>query len=145
MTLQIRHATAADAPAVAAIYRPIVLDTSISFEMEPPDAAEMAARIKRIQATHVWLVAEDAAGALAGYAYASPFRARAAYHRTCETTVYVAASHQRRGVGRELMERLLDEVRGSGHHLAIAGVTPAQPKQRCPARGPGLRARGHLQ
>ncbi|HEV2533348.1 GNAT family N-acetyltransferase, partial [Phenylobacterium sp.] len=78
MTGAVRRATLEDAPAIAAIYAPYVLETAISFEDQPPDAAEMARRMGATLATHPFLVFDDAAEVL-GYAYASPHVARAAY------------------------------------------------------------------
>ena len=73
----IRPAVAGDAAACAAIYAPFVRDTWVSFETEVPDAAEMARRIAAISASHAWLVAE-VDGVIAGYAYGSAHRTRAA-------------------------------------------------------------------
>ena len=69
-------------------------DTWISFELEPPDEAEMARRIAEYSASHAWLLAE-ADGALAGYAYGSPHRSRAAYASSCDVAVYVDPAHAR--------------------------------------------------
>jgi len=88
----IRLANADDAPQIAAIYRPFCLESCISFETEAPDAAEMAARIDRINRRYAWLV-DDVGGVVRGYAYASPHRERAAYRWAVEVTVYV---HERR-------------------------------------------------
>ena len=74
----IRIARKTDGEDVAAIYAPIVRDTTISFEETPPSAEDMARRIERTLLTHPWLVAEQN-GHVAGYAYATPHRARAAY------------------------------------------------------------------
>jgi L-amino acid N-acyltransferase YncA len=92
----------------------------ISFELKPPDAAEMARRIAEYGASHAWLVAE-VGGALAGYAYGSPHRARAAYASSCDVAVYVAPAHARQGVGRALYGELLPLL-GAGHHAAFAGI-----------------------
>lgn len=74
----IRDATPEDAAACVAIYAPYVRETAVTFETEPPDAAELAARIAAAQREHAWLVAERD-GALLGYAYAGSFRGRRAY------------------------------------------------------------------
>jgi phosphinothricin acetyltransferase len=126
MTTRIRSARADDAPEVAAIYAPVVEGTPISFEYTPPDAGEMAARIARAQERYPWIVAERN-GALAGYAYASEFRARPAYRWTVETTVYVAAAARHSGVGHALMNDLLARLRAQGFHMAIAGITLPNP------------------
>jgi L-amino acid N-acyltransferase YncA len=121
--MQIRPADPArDAAACAEIYEPYVLETAVSFEETPPDADRMAERIARYQATHQWIVAEDA-GVVAGYAYACPHRDRSAYRWTTEVSVYVGQAHQRCGIGRALYGELLPALRTQGFYVACAGVT----------------------
>lgn len=116
----VRPARASDAGAMARIYRPHVVGSPVSFELVPPDAAEMEARFRAGSATHPWLVADGPDGVV-GYAYAGPFRSRAAYDWTCESTVY--AGVPRRGIGRRLMEALIAELRALGYRTVVAGVT----------------------
>ena len=119
----IRLATPSDAAAIAAIYAPYVTDTPVSFEEVAPDAAEMASRMAGDgRGLHPWLVAE-LDGAMIGYASSSPFRARPAYRWTAETGVYLAAGAQGRGIGRALMERLLELLTAQGFTAAVAGIT----------------------
>jgi len=122
----LRLATPGDGAACAAIYRPYVESTAVSFEQEPPDAAEMAARIDRTIQRTPWLVAEMD-GTLRAYAYASRHRERAAYDRTAETTVYVDETFTGHGLGRAAMTALLAILRIQGFHLAVAGVTLPNP------------------
>jgi L-amino acid N-acyltransferase YncA len=110
-----------DAPGILEIYAPIVRDTAISFELEVPNELEMRARIQKTLAWAPWLVCEQD-GRIAGYAYATRFRERAAYQWTVEVTVYVHALHRRRGVARSLYTRLFDELRAQGFVTAIAGI-----------------------
>jgi L-amino acid N-acyltransferase YncA len=118
----IRPATPADAAAIAAIYAPEVLTGTASFETEAPDAAEMAARLARVQGKGwPWLV-WDAGNALLGYAYASQFRDRAAYRATCENSIYVAADAARQGVGRALLLALINAARDAGFREMIAVI-----------------------
>lgn len=117
----IRPATETDAAAFAAIYAPVVEDTAISFETAAPDAAEMAARIARIMKTHPWLAAE-ASGEIAGYAYASPHRERAAYRWSVDVAVYVRDGARRRGAARALYARLFDILTAQKFHAAYAGI-----------------------
>ena len=119
----LRRARPTDAPAIAAIYAPYVADGAVSFEMEAPDADEIRARIHACQDTYPWLVAEENAGAIAGYAYASQFRARRAYRFTVETTVYVAEGHHGRGVGGWLYDALIETLAAQGFTQAIAAIT----------------------
>ena len=111
-----------DAAACAAIYAPYVVDTTVSFEEEPPDPSEMGRRISAAQERHAWLVAERG-GRVVGFAYAGAFRSRAAYRHTCEVSVYVEAGERGSGVGRALYAALLDRMRVAGMRLAVAGAT----------------------
>jgi phosphinothricin acetyltransferase len=116
-----RIAAPADAPAVAEIYAPYVRDTVISFELEAPDGAEMAGRIETTLARFPWLVWE-LGGRVAGYAYASAHRDRAAYQWSVDTTVYVAQWAHRRGVGMALSRTLVRALALQGFHRAYAGI-----------------------
>ena len=106
---------------IAEIYAPIVRETIISFEAEPPLASEMAARIESVLATHPWLVAEEADRVL-GYAYAGPHRSRAAYRWACDVSIYVRPEAQRRGVGAELYRTLFEVLHRQNLAAAYAGI-----------------------
>ncbi|PKN78377.1 MAG: GNAT family N-acetyltransferase [Chloroflexi bacterium HGW-Chloroflexi-9] len=121
MTSTIRLAIAADAPAIQAIYAPIVRDTFISFEVNPPSVEEMAARITSTVARYPYLVLDDG-GAVRGYAYASTFRPRAAYDWSVETTIYLRDDSRGTGVGRALYEGLIAALRAAGYRQAYAGI-----------------------
>ena len=116
----LRAAAEADAAAIAAIYGPYVLETVISFETEPPTAAEMAARLAA-GAGFPWLVAERD-GEVIAYAYAGAHRARAAYRWSVDTTVYVRRGLHRAGVGSRLYRELLAVLRRQGFRSAFAGI-----------------------
>lgn len=95
--------------AITQIYAHEVRTGTATFELEPPDEAEMAVRFAdRIQSGYPWLVAE-CDDAIAGYAYASALHARPAYKSTVEDTVYLAPQFQRRGIGRLLLQALISE------------------------------------
>src|SRR3954467_14118938 len=94
--MRVREATDHDAASCAAIYAAYVTDSVVSFEVEPPTEAEMAARIAD---AHDWVVLEDG-GRVIGYAYAKPFAPRAAYRWAAEVSVYLERGFQRRGDGR---------------------------------------------
>lgn len=103
----IRDASEADMPAVQAIYAHHVLHGLGTFEEMPPPVDDITARHAAIVAAGLpWLVAEID-GRVAGFAYAGPFRARAAYRFTVEDSVYVGAGFARRGVGRALLGQLI--------------------------------------
>lgn len=110
-----------DAAACAAIYAPYVTGDWVSFELEPPTREEMAGRIAAYGASHGWLVAERS-GVVAGYAYGSPHRERAAYASSCDVAVYVDPAHARQGIGRALYGELLPLLAGKGFHAAFAGI-----------------------
>jgi phosphinothricin acetyltransferase len=97
-----------------------VRDSWISFELDPPDEAEMARRVAEYGASHGWLVAEID-DATAGFAYGSPHRTRAAYASSCDVAVYVDPKFARRGVGRALYTRLLAQL-APRFHAAFAGI-----------------------
>jgi L-amino acid N-acyltransferase YncA len=119
----IRAATAHDAAAIQAIYAPHVLRGSATFELVPPDVAEMRTRLRAIaDAGHPWLVAEQD-GAVIGYAYAGPYRARPAYRYTVEDSIYLAPQAMGKGIGRRLLDVLLDAcvARGDRQMIAVIG------------------------
>ena len=119
--MNIRLATVADAPAVAAIYRPYVTDSLVSFELEPPDHLAMADRMAKILGRLPWLVCEQD-GVVLGYAYASKYRERAAYQWSVETTVYLRQDWHRRGIGRALYSELFGLLVQQGYYTAYAGI-----------------------
>ncbi len=111
-----------DAAACAAIYAPAILDGVASLEQDPPGAAEMRDRIEKACERYPWLVAE-LDGEPAGYAYATVHNERAAYRWSVDTSVYVAPSNQRRGIGRALYAALLPLLVRQGFYVACAGIT----------------------
>ena len=122
MSAVIRVATGADAGDIAAIYAPVVRESAASFETVPPSEAEMAARIDQTEERCPWLVySRD--GAVAGYAYASPYRVRVAYQWSVEVTVYVGSDARRQGVGRRLYGALFAVLAHQGFRNVYAGIT----------------------
>jgi phosphinothricin acetyltransferase len=123
--VRLRAATPADAAAIAGIYAPYVTDSIVSFETEPPTPEEVRARIEAAQGLYPWIVAADDDETVAGYAYATSFRARAAYRFTVETSVYLAPAAKRRGLGGRLYQALLATLEAQGFAQAIGVVTLA--------------------
>lgn len=120
--MNLRDAIPEDAAAIAAIYNPYILDTTISFEEDAVPDDEMARRIGDVQAAGLpWLVAEDE-GVVIGYAYATKWRVRHAYRHSVESSVYLAPAAARKGVGTALYEVLLERLRAGGYHLVIGGI-----------------------
>jgi phosphinothricin acetyltransferase len=119
----IRDATADDAAAIAAIYAPLVTDSIVSFEEDPPSAEEMA---DRIAASHVWLVAEDD-GEVVGYAYGARFHPRAAYRWSTEASIYLAPEARGRGTGKRLVAELLVRLKAMGFVNVFGGTSLPNP------------------
>jgi L-amino acid N-acyltransferase YncA len=125
--LVIRDALESDAESIAAIYAHHVLNGTASYDVDPPSAADTLGKIRRItEAGWPFLVAE-AQGEVAGYAYVTQFRDRAAYRYTAEDSIYVHAGHMRRGIGRVLLEALLKRSADYGFRTVIAVVGGAEP------------------
>jgi L-amino acid N-acyltransferase YncA len=122
----IRIADPSDAAGILAIYAPYCESSTVSFEVAAPSIEQMAERIAAILVDYPWLVCEID-GQIAGYAYASRHRERAAYRWTVEVTVYVASTHCRRGVGRALYTSLFAILAGQGFVKAFAGITLPNP------------------
>ncbi len=123
----IRKVTEQDAPAIAEIYNEYVLNSVVSFETEQVSVREMCRRIEEMSARYPYLVYEEA-GMVLGYCYAHDWKARAAYGLTWETTVYVDAVAQGRGIGCELMRLLIEECRRAGAHALVACITGSNEK-----------------
>src|SRR5688572_4552362 len=103
--VRIRDAARPDAAAMVAIYAPVVEQNAVRFEEIVPTEDEFPARIETGSSLHPWLVAE-LHGEVAGYAYASPHRKRAAYRWCVEVSVYVDRKFHRAGIGGALYQAL---------------------------------------
>jgi phosphinothricin acetyltransferase len=127
--LTIRDASEQDADAIAEIYAHYVLDSSASFETEPPSGQVMAARIAKILGEgYPWLVVRDISGRIVGFAYAQKFGPRAGYAYSCETHIFVRSDTLGRGIGTMLINALLLACEERGYRQAfalIAGTEPA--------------------
>jgi L-amino acid N-acyltransferase YncA len=119
----VRDSEAVDLAAIAAIYAHHVTHGFGSFEEVPPNLEELARRRGEILAKELpFLVASDRAGSVLGYAYASPYRTRSAYRFTVEDSIYVAPQAARRGIGRLLLEALIQRCTKSGYRQMIAVI-----------------------
>ena len=125
MALAVRDAAEADIPAIATIYAAEVRDFVNTYEYDAPDSAEMARRMQAVlDADYPYLVAEHD-GRLAGYAYASSFRSRAAYHWVVENSVYVAGDAQGKGIGAALLQALIEACSERGYRQMVAVIGEA--------------------
>ncbi len=120
--MKIRPATLSDIPAITRIYADAVRHGTASFELEPPDEAEMTRRMNALLAGKFPYLVAEIEGAVAGYAYASLYRTRPAYRFTVENSVYVTPEMHRRGIGRKLLERLIDACTALGFRQMIAVI-----------------------
>lgn len=118
----IRFASETDAAAIAEIYRPYVLETVFTFEYEPPDELEFAARLRQTLKNFPWLVAEQD-GRLLGYAYASRAFARAAYGWDADLSIYLRPEAQKQNLGRGLYSLLEQMLALQGYQVVYCLVT----------------------
>lgn len=126
MSYAIRLATAADAAQIQAIYEPIVRETIISFELEPPTVEEIVSRITTTTTQFPWLVCA-ADNQVLGYVYAGKHRSRSAYQWSVDVTVYVHADARRRGIARGLYTALFKLLAAQGYYNAYAGIALPNP------------------
>jgi phosphinothricin acetyltransferase len=118
----IRPVSPADKAAICAIYNYYVENTTISFEETPVQINEMEERIRKICAAFPFLVLEDEAGRIDGFAYINTWKERSAYRYSAELSIYVRDGFHGRGIGRRLMEKLLEEARKTQLHSLVSGI-----------------------
>ena len=120
--LRLRPVAAEDLPEIHAIYAIEVLEGTASFELEPPDLADLRTRLAKIRAAGLPWLALDIGGRLAGYAYATAYRERPAYRFTVEDSVYVAGWARGRGIGHALLEAVVVAAREAGMRQMVAVI-----------------------
>jgi phosphinothricin acetyltransferase len=111
-----------DLPAVAAIYAPYVRDSVITFETEPPDPVAWEKRFDAVVSRGLPFLVAESAGEVVGYAYAGPWKERAAYRHTVENAIYLAPEKRGRGVGAVLLEALLKKCAEAGVRQVVAVI-----------------------
>jgi phosphinothricin acetyltransferase len=119
---EIRPTAAADLPAITEIYEHAVLHGTATFELTPPDLAEMTRRFDALIAGNFPYFVAVLDDRVVGYAYAGPYRPRPAYRFTVENSVYLAPAIHRRGIGLQLMQRLIAECTTRGFRQMIAVI-----------------------
>jgi phosphinothricin acetyltransferase len=123
MRYSIRPATLEDAASIQAIYAHHVKTGTGTFELEPPDLAEIQSRMTKIaKRGSPWLLACNDEGHTIGYAYAGPFRERPAYDCTVEDSIYLAPEAIGYGVGRALLAELIARCTEAGYTQMLAVI-----------------------
>jgi L-amino acid N-acyltransferase YncA len=118
----VRSATTRDAQGVHDVYAHHVLHGDGTFEETPPGVEAIALRIQAVLARGLPYIVAEEEGRIAAFAYAAPFRTRAAYRYTLEDSVYVAADARRRGYGRAVLVPVIDACRELGVHQVLAVI-----------------------
>jgi L-amino acid N-acyltransferase YncA len=122
MTLIIRDSTDADLAAITAIYGHAVTTGTASFEYDPPDVGEMGRRRADVLGKGGPDLVAEVDGAVAGYAYVNTYRARPAYRFSVEDSIYIAPDRQGAGIGRQLLQALLERCEALGLRLVVAVI-----------------------
>ena len=125
--MTIRDVEERDAEVIAAIYAHHVLHGTASYEIDPPSVADTCAKIRRIIAAGWPFIVSERDGAVVGYAYATQFRDRPAYRFTCENSIYVHPDWTGRGIGKALLEALMERSATCGFKQMIAVIGGAEP------------------
>ena len=120
--IQVRVSSDTDVAAITEIYAHHVRHGTGSFEIEPPDAEEIARRRLDIEARGLPYIVAESDNVVVGYAYAGPYRPRVAYRFTVENSVYVHPGHLGRGVGRALLSTLIDACQKCGCRQMVAVI-----------------------
>ena len=121
-TPEIRPATEADLPFITGIYEHAVRHGTATFELIPPDLAEMTRRFRALKDGGFPYLAAEVEGEVIGYAYAGPYRPRPAYRFTVENSIYLKPAIHRRGIGLLLLQQLLNECTKRGYRQVIAVI-----------------------
>src|SRR3984885_176020 len=119
---EIRPATAADLPAITEIYDHAVRYGTATFELIPPDLTEMTRRFGALMDDGFPYLVASLEGRVIGYAYAGAYRPRPAYRFTVENSVYLQPAIHRRGIGLQLLQRLIAECEARGYRQMIAVI-----------------------
>ena len=142
--MEIREAREDDAEAVATIYAHHVLHGTASYDLEPPPADFHRGKIGRIRASGWPFIVAEVDRRVAGYAYVTQFRDRAAYRFTAEDSIYVHPDLMGRGIGRQLLKALLGRSADCGFRTIIAVIGGAEPASIALHKALGFEEVGHL-
>lgn len=126
MSVSIRDVSPGDFVTITAIYAESVANGRGTFELEAPDQAEMERRFHAVHSLGLPYLVAEINGAVVGYAYAGPFRARQAYRYMVEDSIYVADSARGRGVAKRLLELLVSRCEAMGLRQMVAVIGDAE-------------------
>lgn len=126
--MTIRRAAPKHLAAIDELYNHYIVSSPATFDLEPYTTAQREAWFTQFDDVGPWqlMVAEEA-GTFVGFACAAPLRAKAAYHRSVETTIYLAPTQLRQGSGSKLYGALLDSLSAAGVHRAYSLITAPNP------------------
>lgn len=128
--MNIRSCETTDITAICEIYNYYILNTVITFEENPVDAAEMQKRVDTNTLLYPWLVYEED-GKILGYAYACKWKDRSAYKYTAEVTVYLHPEHCNKGIGKLLYQELIEQLAAKHIHVLLACIaTPNEASEK---------------
>ena len=140
----LRDATTEDAEAMAAIYAHHVLHGTASYDVVPPPPDHFRAKVETVRAAGWPYLVAERDGAIAGYAYATQFRDRAAYRFTAEDSIYVHPERMGQGIGRALLDALIERCADFGFRTIIAVIGGAEPASIAIHARRGFREAGRL-
>jgi L-amino acid N-acyltransferase YncA len=143
-TIIIRAVEACDTKQITEIYNHYIINSTATFEMKPIDETEMLERINGITAEGPYFVCEND-GEILGYCYAHRWKARAAYRKTYETTVYISPKHLGKGLGTLLMRKLISECSKREIHALIACITQGNEASEAMHRKLGFKQASHFE
>jgi len=119
----LRQATDRDVPHMLEIYNHYVLNSTVTFDEDRLTLKEMRTKFRDVERLGFpWLVAVSPTGMILGYAYVTPWKAKAAYRYTVEDSIYLSPAATGKGIGKALMARMLDDARAAGIKEVIAVI-----------------------
>jgi L-amino acid N-acyltransferase YncA len=142
--ISIRDAQASDAQAIAAIYGHHVLHGTASFEEQPPTSEAWREKIEMLASRNWPFIVAHVGNEVVAYAYVTQFRDRRAYAFTCENSIYVHPERLGQGIGRRLLERLIEAARESGFKQMIGVIGGGEPASVALHRVCGFVERGRM-
>ena len=141
----IRPAKNSDAQAIVDIYNYYIVNSTVTFEEKPNDAADISERIQETESQKLPYIVCEKDGSIVGYAYASKWKGRCAYQFSVEITVYLAPQSTGEGHGTALYEALFFELRKRSLHVAIAGIALPNPGSVALHEGFGMKKVAHFE